>query len=316
MSQVPDLIQDALAAQQDVLRAWDSLSTRDYSTIKRKYGHLGHALDELTDKADKADKAILTEGTDDPYQVPETVFTLPPGYGFTVPVLGIDDEWREITLDANLSQIGESGGVTFYIATPDGMFTVAHYPAGWYGSIVPVQISESESITPKRRRKKIAQMDPEERAEAIAKLRERLDQADTAKAVEPTSATYVSEQIQIRKDLAAGEFPPDDLGTDAGGVPIAPPEKVKDVWGKGEPPEEPIGLPVTDEAHEAELARLRQESDMENWGHIPPPSRGGDAPAPRATQINTDGSVPGDNPPPGAQEYADGLVEDWHGKAQ
>lgn len=318
MNQVSDLIQDALAAQQQVLKAWDDLSTRGYRTIKRKYGHLGHALDELTVKAERANSAIVNEDVREPNALPHNIYALPEGCGFTVPVLGIDDEWSEITLDANLSLIGEGGGVTFYVATPDGMYTVAHYPAGWYGPIRPVLIKNPDSVTPKRRRKKIADMDPDERREALSDLRQRLDLVETAstEAAEPvaTTATYVSQQIkdQISKDLAAGEFPPDDMGTDAGGTPIAPPKKVKDVWGKGEPPEEPKGLPTTEEAHEAELSRLRTESDMDNYGEVQPnsPDFSQEVGIPKVVQINTDGSIPGDNLPPGAKEYAAGLAEE------
>jgi hypothetical protein len=188
----------------------------------------------------------------------------------------------------------------FYVAAEDGLRTVIHYPKGWYGPFKPVLLDPDKRYPglEKPKRRKLSEMSPGEKTQYIQALRNRLDAAEAGSeslaTEEPQSATYVSQQTpedrqKIREGLAKGEFPPDDLGTDKGGVPILPPQKIKDVWGKGEPPEEPKGLPTTDEAHEAELARLRAESDREF------------EPAPGLS---------------GPSELNPAPVEDWHGKAQ
>jgi hypothetical protein len=328
-SEVPQLIDDALVAQMKLIKAWEDLSTRDYSRIKRKYGLLGHYLDEMTTRVDAANKAIIAERDENAevvfgvgYQVPKNIWTLPNGWGFDVVVLDVEDEWKFITIDANLSEIGPSGGITFYTANDLGLHTVAHYPKGWYGTVVPVELPEGQGR--RRKRKKLSEMNPEERADALKVLRAKIDRAESLDEQEEAAATRpVDERTKIRKDLAAGEFPSDDLGTDAGGTPIAPPQKIKDVWGKGDPPPEPTGLPATDEAHEAELNRLRAEADREFVpadGLTGPPEfspEPGSAvtPLPTALQVNTDGSIPAkrdDNPPlpAGAQEYADQVKDE------
>lgn len=341
---------EALEIQDEVISAYDDLKREDHrgkwSKLMRRYGYLGDALDRLSAAVKNLDGLADDRAAENPplVEVPNNVLTLPPGWGFRVVCVHSvegdgEKNWGVRVFDANFSLISDLG-VTFYVADEIGLHTVAYIPAGWYGSFRPIELTTDQRMAAagheKPKRKKFSQMTDEERTEALKRMRERLSDAEAEQVKRKASQNPEPIRDEVRRKLAKGEFPTDNMGTDSAGAPITPPEKLKDVWGHQEPPEEPPTLPVTDEEHEATLARLRKESDaaFESPEGLSGPTGPYDlspTPQPRAVQINTDGTIsssqafqPDNDPlPEGAQDYADQLEDldpsnfgppDEHGK--
>lgn len=224
------------------------------------------------------------------------------------------DEW--VGLLANISLINPDGTIAFYYVDEENVWhPAATYPPGWLGSYGPALRSAFEE-------------DAEETSEAQ-------EAPSAAMTVEvggggSGAASTPRQEIidEVLETLARGEFPADDVGV----TPAV--KRLKDIWeGQGDPDDDPQaedwiwtpGASLADIAEwnkrkqardQAEIDRLRQESDKEAAWNSSPPDRDPVVEAPKVAEGNSTDAVSYlDRLQAHAARHTEETVEGWHGKA-